>query len=169
MIIQLTSIWQSRRHGIECFHGHTHYGIRPRSRSSRTKRSTWLFCRSTSSTSRRFYDSTRLGWFPIDLWSTCGHFDHNFLLVYISCVHKNTVGGEIWCSFLSTHAFLLGNGQTCNTRCSILSRFSHFHVSHIPPLQHGAAFSCPAISCLAFPASPVKLIPFCRKMNICLK
>jgi len=29
MIIQLTSIWQSRRHGIECFHGHTHYGIRP--------------------------------------------------------------------------------------------------------------------------------------------
>jgi len=34
---------------------------RPRSRSSRTKRSTWLFrrsTRSTSSTSRRFYDST---------------------------------------------------------------------------------------------------------------
>ena len=49
--------------------------IRPRSRQSRTKRSTWLFCRSTrstSSTSRRFYDSTRLGRFPIDLrpfWS----------------------------------------------------------------------------------------------------
>jgi len=41
----------------------------------------------------------------------------------------------------------------CNTRCSILSRFSHFHVSHFPPLQHGAAFSCPAISCLAFSAS----------------
>ena len=40
---------------------------RPRSRSSRTKRLTWLFCRLTSSTSRRFYDSTRLGWFPIDL------------------------------------------------------------------------------------------------------
>jgi len=43
---------------------------RPRSWSSRTHRSTWLFCRSTrstSSTSRRFYDSTRLGWFPIDL------------------------------------------------------------------------------------------------------
>jgi len=53
---------------------------RPRSRLSRTKRSTWLFCRSTSSTSRRFYDSSRLGRFPID-WSTCGHFDHNFLLV----------------------------------------------------------------------------------------
>jgi len=42
----------------------------------------------------------------------------------------------------------------CNTRCSILSRFSHFHVSHFPPLQHGAAFPCPAISCLAFSASP---------------
>jgi len=40
----------------------------------------------------------------------------------------------------------------CNTRCSIgpiLSRFSHFHVSHFPPLQHDAAFSCPAISTLA--------------------
>ena len=32
----------------------------------------------------------------------------------------------------------------CNTRCSILSRFSHF-----PPLQHGAAFSCLAFSTLA--------------------
>ena len=32
--------------------------------------------------------------------------------------------------------------------------FLHFHVSHFPPLQHGAAFSCPAISCLAFSASP---------------
>ena len=42
----------------------------------------------------------------------------------------------------------------CNTRCSILSRFSHFHVLHFPPLQSGAAFSCPAISCLAFSASP---------------
>jgi len=41
--------------------------VRPRSWSSRTHRSTWLFCRSTSSTSRWFYDSTRLGWFPIDL------------------------------------------------------------------------------------------------------
>ena len=44
----------------------------------------------------------------------------------------------------------------CNTRCSILSRFSHFHVSDFPPLQHGAAFSCPASSCLAFSASPRK-------------
>jgi len=43
---------------------------RPRSGSSRTHRSTWLFwrsTRSTSSNSRRFYDSTWLGWFPIDL------------------------------------------------------------------------------------------------------
>jgi len=130
MIIQLTSIWQSRRHGIECFHGNTHYGTRPRSRSSRTKRSTWLISDQLMVDMRPF-------------WSQL------YLLVYISCVHKNTVGGEIWCSILSTHAFLLGNGQTCNTRSSILSRFSHFHVSHIPPLQHGAAFSC-----LAFSASP---------------
>jgi len=42
----------------------------------------------------------------------------------------------------------------CSTRCSILSRFSHFHVSHFPPLQYGTAFSCPASSCLAFSASP---------------
>ena len=41
----------------------------------------------------------------------------------------------------------------CNTRCSILSSFSHFHVSHFPPLHSGAAFSCPTISCLAFSAS----------------
>ena len=45
----------------------------------------------------------------------------------------------------------------CNTRCSILSRFSHFYVSHFPPLQHGAAFSCPTISCLAFSASPLEI------------
>ena len=31
--------------------------------------------------------------------------------------------------------------------------FLHFHVSHFPPLQHGAAFSCSAISCLTFSAS----------------
>jgi len=34
----------------------------------------------------------------------------------------------------------------CNARCSILSRFSHFHVSHFPPLQAGAANSCLAFS-----------------------
>ena len=39
----------------------------------------------------------------------------------------------------------------CNTRCSILSRFSHFHVSQFPPLQVGAASSCLALS-----ASPRK-------------
>jgi len=80
-----------------------------------------------------------------------------------------TVGGEIWCSFLSTHAFLLGNGQTYATRgvpyyrvsCIFMSRIFHpcklvpqIHVSHFPPLWHGTAFSCPAISCLAFSASP---------------
>ena len=54
----------------------------------------------------------------------------------------------------------------CNTRCSILSRFSHFHVSHFPPLQHGAAFSCPAISCLAFSASPIGPGPRTRKRKV---
>jgi len=41
----------------------TYVQVRSRSRSSRTQRSTSLFCRSTRSTlstSRRFYDSTRL-------------------------------------------------------------------------------------------------------------
>ena len=37
----------------------------------------------------------------------------------------------------------------CNMRCSILSRFSHFHVSHFPPLQVGAAKSCLAFSTAA--------------------
>ena len=70
--------------------------------------------------------------------------------------------------FLS--AFLLGNGQTYATRgvpyyrVSRIFMTSNFHpcklvpqihVSHFPPLQHGAAFSCPAISCLAFSASPI--------------
>jgi len=72
-------------------------------------------------------------------------------------------------SFFSTHAFLLGNGQTYATlgvpyyRVSrkFMSRIFHpcdmvpqIHVSHFPPLRHGAAFSCPASSCLAIPASP---------------
>jgi len=71
----------------------------------------------------------------------------NILIAYRALIiHKNTVGGDIWCSFLSTHAFLLGNGQTCNTRCSILSRFLHFHVSQFPPLQVGAVNSCLAFS-----------------------
>ena len=83
---------------------------------------------------------------------------------HISCVHKNTVGSEIWCSFLSTHAFLLGNGQTYATRgvpyyrvsSIFMSRIFHpcnlvpqIHVSHFPPLQHDAAFSCLAFSTLA--------------------
>ena len=90
-------------------------------------------------------------------------------------VHKNTVGGEIWFSFLSTHAFLLGNGQTYGTRGVpyfrvsriFMSRIFHpcnlvpkIHVSHFPPLHSGAAFSCPAISCLAFSASPPEALCF---------
>ena len=85
MITQLTSIWQSRRHGIECFHGHTHYGIRPRSRSSQTKRSTWLFCRSTSSTGRRFYDSTRLD--LVDFRSTYGRHAAILITTFCSCTY----------------------------------------------------------------------------------
>ena len=58
----------------------------------------------------------------------------------------------------------------CNTRCSILSLFSHFHVSRFPPLQHGTAFSCPAISCLAFSASPsspqIRSHGFWREINL---
>jgi len=72
---------------------------------------------------------------------------------------------------LSTHAFLLGNGQTYTTlsvpyyRVSRIFMSCNFHpcklvpqihVSHFPPLQHGAAFSCPANSCLAFSASPTQ-------------
>jgi len=91
----------------------------------------------------------------------------NVLIAYRVLI---VLGGEIWRSFLSTHAFLLGNGQTYATRGVpyyrvsriFMSRNFHpcklvpqIHVSHFPPLQHGAAFSCPAISCLAFSASPV--------------
>ena len=76
---------------------------------------------------------------------------------------------------MSTHALLLGNGQTYTTlgvpyyRVSriFMSRNFHpcnlvpqMHVSHFPPLQNGAAFSCPASSCLAFSASPVKISDF---------
>jgi len=94
----------------------------------------------------------------------------NVLIAYrVLIVYKNTVGGDIWCSFLSTHAFLLGNGQTYATLGVPYYRVSHIfmsrnfhpcklvlqiHVSHFPPLQHGAAFSCPASSWLAFSASP---------------
>jgi len=46
-------------------------------------------------------------------------------------VHKNTVGGEIWCSFLFTHAFLLGNGQTYATRGVPYYRVSRIFMSRI--------------------------------------
>jgi len=72
--------------------------------------------------------------------------------------------------FVPTHAVLLGNGQAYATlavqyyRVSriFMSRNFHpcklvpqIHVMHFPPLQHGAAFSCPASSCLAFSASSI--------------
>jgi len=42
-----------------------------------------------------------------------------------------TVGGEIWCSVLSTHAFLLGNGQTYATRGVPYYRVSRIFMSRI--------------------------------------
>ena len=39
--------------------------------------------------------------------------------------------GEIWCSFLSTHAFLLGNGQTYATRGVPYFRVSRIFMSRI--------------------------------------
>ena len=54
------------------------------------------------------------------------------LIAYrVLIVHKNTIGGEIWCSFLSTHAFLLGNGQTYATRGVPYFRVSHIFMSRI--------------------------------------
>jgi len=50
----------------------------------------------------------------------------------------------------------MGHPQLAAKSGALSCRFSHFHVSHFPPLQHGAAFSCPAISCLAFSASPYR-------------
>ena len=74
-----------------------------------------------------------------------------------------TVGGEIWCFFVDSCIPVRQWADICNTRCSILSRFSHFHVSHFPPQQHGAAFSCPAISCLALSASPIRVVAFAQQ------
>jgi len=54
----------------------------------------------------------------------------NVLIAYrVLIVHKNTVGGEIWCSFLSTHAFLLGNWQTYATRSVPYYRVSRIFTS----------------------------------------
>ena len=58
---------------------------------------------------------------------------------HISCVHKNTVGGEIWCSFLSTHAFLLGNGQTYY-RVSRIFTSRIFHPCNVVPHFHVPQF-----------------------------
>jgi len=51
-------------------------------------------------------------------------------------VHKNTVGGEIWCSFLSTHAFLLGDGQTYATRGVPYFRVSRIFMSRNFSVPH---------------------------------
>jgi len=42
-----------------------------------------------------------------------------------------TASGEIWCSFLLTHAFLLGNGQTYATRGVPYYRVSRIFMSRI--------------------------------------
>jgi len=56
----------------------------------------------------------------------------NVLIAYrVLIVYKNTVDGEIWCSFLSTHAFLLGNGQTYATRGAPYYRVSRKFMSRI--------------------------------------
>jgi len=64
----------------------------------------------------------------------------NILIAYRALiVHKNTVGGDIWCSFLSTHAFLLGNGQTYATlgvpyyRVSCIFMSRNFHPCKLVP------------------------------------
>ena len=67
----------------------------------------------------------------------------NVLIAYRALiVHKNTVGGEIWCSFLSIHAF-----------CSAMDR----HMQHA--VFHTIAFL--AFSCLAFSASPSHDVVHC--------
>ena len=54
----------------------------------------------------------------------------NVLIAYRALIaHKNTVGGEIWCSVLSTHAFLLGNGQTYATLSIVI--VPYYRVSRI--------------------------------------
>jgi len=58
-------------------------------------------------------------------------------------VHKNTVGGEIWCSFLSTHAFLLGNGQTYATRGVPYYRVSRIFMSRIFSVTPTMYIWCP--------------------------
>jgi len=56
----------------------------------------------------------------------------NVLIAYRALnVHKNTVSGEIWCSFLSTCAFLIGNGQTYATLGVPYYRISRIFMSRI--------------------------------------
>ena len=77
------------------------------------------------------------------------------------CMRRNLVLFLVY-SYIPARQWI----DICNNRCSILSRFSHFHVLHFPPLQHGAAFSCPASSCLAFSASPSKQRYYCAPKTI---
>ena len=78
--------------------------------------------------------------------------------MYNQCNTIDSTTDSTICSFLSTHAFLLGNGQTYATRGVPYYRVSRIFMSRIfhpcNMVPHGAAFSCPAISCLAFSASP---------------
>ena len=59
------------------------------------------------------------------------------------------IGDEIWCSFLSTHAFLLGNGQTYATLGVPYYRFSrifmsrNFHPCKLVPQIHVSHFQHP--------------------------
>ena len=68
---------------------------------------------------------------------------HTIVFLAFSCFAFSTLA--IWCRKFMSRIF-----HPCNP-------VPHFHVSHFPPLQHGAAFSCPAVSCLAFSASPTLL------------
>jgi len=97
---------------------------------------------------------------------------------HISCVHKNTVVGEIWCSFLSTHAFLLVNGQTYATRGVPYYRVSRIFMSRIfsVPLDASPSFTqTPLLGHFSLyrrkkcwlPAFPAHVLTF-RGMSACL-
>ena len=80
--------------------------------------------------------------------------------------------GDSWASCHVSHSFSIP-ATWC---CIFMSRNFHpcklvpqIHVSHFPPLQHGAAFSCPASSCLAFSASPLPVCVGVAVINYLLK
>jgi len=102
----------------------------------------------------------------------------NVLIAYRALiVYKNTVGGDIWLKSL-VYSCIPARQWTDirNTRCSILSRFSHFHVSQFPPLQVGAANSClafstPATRCRIFMSrkfmTRIFSVPWCGNFANC--